>query len=195
MEVGRVQVEPDPDEDPGAEPRAGRPSPASAIASAAARSASDCCGSISSSSFGGMRNRSSRERERVEVVAREPDRSSPSRRNQADSADAPPVPRAPRARPAIVAAEHPLLERPQAPERAEVRRHADDRDRHGLGLGLGSIAAGDRVGGVPGIHSSIRTWALIPPNPNPLIAARRGRPGAAGPRARASVRTRNGLPS
>src|SRR5205814_5109588 len=44
-------------------------------------------------------------------------------------------------------------------------------------------------------HSSIRTWALIPPKPKPLTAARRGWPGARASQGSGLVRTRNGLVS
>ena len=43
-----------------------------------------------------------------------------------------------------------------------------------------------------GTHSSISTWALMPPKPKPLTAARRGRPVAGLGQGSARVRTRNG---
>ena len=46
-----------------------------------------------------------------------------------------------------------------------------------------------------GTHSSIKTWALMPPKPKPLTAARRGCPAARAGQGSARVRTRNGLSS
>ena len=56
-------------------------------------------------------------------------------------------------------------------------------------------ADGPRRSAAVRIHSSIRTWALMPPKPNPLMAARRGWPGARAGQGSARVRTRNGLRS
>ena len=56
-------------------------------------------------------------------------------------------------------------------------------------------AVGKSEGAAAGTHSSISTWALIPPKPKPLTAARRGRPVAGSGQGSARVRTRNGLSS
>ena len=51
----------------------------------------------------------------------------------------------------------------------------------------------DSADGFSRTHSSISTWALIPPKPKPLMAARRGWPAARAGQGSGWVRTRNGL--
>ena len=190
VEVGRVQVEPDPDEDPRAEPRAVVPA--------------------------GVGDRLGRRQERerllrehlLQLPRRDPEPVEPAAPARRDSSreplgrtraryqPTPPTPhqcRGPRARPRSPA-EDALLKRPQPPERPEVRRHAR-RSRSGSSSALGGEPVGRRADARPAVHSSIKTCALIPPNPNPLTAARRGRPPARRSQRSAAVRTRNGLAS
>ena len=159
VEVGRVQVEPDPDQDtrpraasrgvPGGIARSPRPRPgASAIAA----------GSISPSSLGGMRNRPTGQLERADATIRADARLARGR--------------APGTRPA---------RRTSRPGRPCRRWRSECGLRRCGCFGRRTPPADDAVAG---IHSSIRTWALMPPKPNPLMAARRGRPGPGPARAR-----------
>ena len=127
MEVGRVQVEPDPDEDPRAEPGPVVPT-----------GIGDCLGRDP------KRQRLLRQHllqflrwdpEPVRPQREVLDRVAEERASALDLAPepvgllhSPPVPEHD-GRSRHVTAEHPLLERPQSLKRTEVRRHPDDRDR------------------------------------------------------------------
>ncbi len=138
------------------------------IASAATRSISDCWGSISASSLGGMRNW--------------PIGNSSERMRRSSGRPSGP--------------EDQSSESLAAFQRPELGGDADDGDRRGLaGSPRGASTADVGDDRPAGTHSSISTWALMPPKPNPLMAARRGRPECRAGHGSARVRTRNGLSS
>ncbi len=154
--------------------------PASRIASAATRSISDCWGSISLSSLGGIRNWSTR------------NSSEESRSPENDSSRVPGSPDTSSwiaSFPAIgpICAEMPTIAIGDPPRVFPLARCI-------LMEATGGRAPTAARRPSPA-HSSMSTWALIPPNPNPLIAARRGRPLAGAGQGSGRLKIRNGLRS
>jgi hypothetical protein len=173
----------------GSPPAAGRPAPASSSAAAAVWSIRSCCGSISSSSFGGMRNRSSGTVRRSTKYPGGQSRSAwPQPFRFGAGAGRSPPPRT---------CSWNLRRSSHGPKWVAIPTTA-------TGSGGGSdnpspVATAFRGNGVKSsvwpTNSSSKRWAFTPPNPNPLTAARRGSPGRGFSHGSASRSTRNGPPS